>query len=459
LADTNQCEFLYWTTSLSDPTQNIVSNEATATVEISGWSTITYYAFVACQDGEECVEAVTVYVPYIWWGDPGCCDPVDPNYYYYYPEDTIEQNDEDGTISLAMAEIQCPEDSIFSICAPVSLSSGMTLEDFNPGEDASFMNSMSMQMEEQIDVQEYYTTTTRMYTLGDENGNQKTCETKYHVSNQFLEAPEDMKPSILCEEDLWSHFKIGTDNYKIYADDDGFMGEEMSICDTPGLACPTSELGVNTNESNIYNFWVTSFFEFPDGSICESTPELLNVEVKAKPVAELSITQKTIAIGESLPLMDVVSTNKTGYWSGTNIVSFLDQNNDNISYFSSNETGLYKLYYTVKNDFCENSYFLVVNVVNENSSASRPILSNTFENDDILSIYPNPATDKVFINFTGKDDYNLKLTDITGKVIKQIEAVNYQNITAIDVSDVNKGIYFIELKNRENKTTQKLIIE
>jgi len=469
LVDTNACEFLYWTTDLSDPTQNIVSTEESATLEVPVGSTTTYYAVVDCGEDGECAEAVTVYTPIWWWG-PGCCDPIDP--YYYYPVDPDdpdgsngapgEPNEgEDGVVSPAMAAIQCPEINNLSICAPVSISSPMTLEDFNPGEDASFMNSMSMQLDEQIDVQEYYTTTTRVYTLGDENGNQKTCETQYHIANQFIEAPKNMQPSIMCQEELWTHFKIGKDKYKIYADDDGFMGEEMSICSTPGLACPTSELGVNTNESNTYNFWVTTFFEFPDGSICESTPELLNVEVNAKPVAELSMTQKTIGIGESLPLMDYVSINKNGYWTGTNVVYTLNQNNDNISYFSSNETGLYKLYYTVKNDFCESSYILAVNVAEENSSASRPILSEIFEHDagDILSIYPNPASDKVFIHFTGEDDYNLKLTDITGKVIKQIETVNYQNTLTIDVADIHKGIYFIELKNAYNKTIEKLIIE
>jgi len=470
LADTNQCEFLYWTTSLTDPTQNIVSTEATATVEIPGWSTITYFAFVACQNGEECVEAVTVYSPIWWWG-PGCCDPIDP---YYYPIDpgnpdgsngspgTGEPNEgEDGTISLSMAEIQCPEDSTLSICAPVSISSGMSLEDFNPGDDASFMNSITMQMDEQIDIQEYYSTTTRIYTLGDENGNQKTCETKYHIANKFLEGPEDMQPSIMCEEDLWSHFKIGGDKYKIYADNDGFMGEEMSICDTEGLACSTSELGVNTNESKTYNFWVTTFFEFPNGTICESTPEPLYVEVKAKPFAELRTAQETITIGESLPLMDIVSTNKNGYWSGANVLYVLNQNNDNIAYFSSNKAGVYKLYYTVENDVCGNSYLLVVNVVNENNLTLRPILSDTFKNDvtAAFNIYPNPANDKIFINFPSNGDYKIKLIDITGKVIKQIEAVDYLNTVEMDVGDVNKGVYFIELKNGYNNTIQKLIIE
>ena len=469
LADTNTCQFLYWTTNLLYPTENIVSNQANTIVEIPAWTNMIYYAIVACEDGSECAEAVTIYSPiwwYPWWG-PG--DPIDP--YYNYPDDPTEpdgangapgeSNNEDDSNAQAIAAIQCPEIDALAVCAPVNISSAMTLQDFNTTDDANFMNSISLQMDEEVEVKEYYTTTTRVYTLGDELGNQKTCETEYHIANQFIEAPGEMQPTKLCEEDLWTHFKIGTDKYIIYGDNNGEMGAEMSICDTEGLACPVSELGVNTNESNSYKFWVTTFFEFPDGSICESTPEPMQVDVQAKPEAELINTQKTIDIGENFDLMAMVSSNTNGYWSGTNIVSFLDQNNENRTFFSANESGIYKLYYTVKNDFCENSYLFLVNVLDDSNLAPKPVLPEQFGHQVIgnFTIYPNPATDEVFINLTEQANYDIRLIDVSGKVIQQLKTFHNQNFVELDVGELETGIYLIELKQANHITTKKLIVE
>jgi len=299
-------------------------------------------------------------------GPPGPAGPDPPS----YPASPITQivvtvqncDNQIGDGSFANL-IECPDDNSTNVCAPVDIAS-LGLEDFSLSEDAVFLSGLSLQMEEQIEVQKYFTTTTQTYTISDESGNQKTCETQHHIAKQFLQAPEVNQSGVICQEDLWSSIKIGTDQYKIYADQNGAKGAIMSTCNTPGLICSTAGLGVDTKVPDTYNFWASTYFEFPDGSICESEAMPFYVDVQAKPVAELVTSIKTIQVGEGLALMDFVSDNKSGYWSGENIVYLMTASGENIAYFSSNSIGTYKLYYTVKNDVCEQSYFLLVEVKN-----------------------------------------------------------------------------------------------
>ncbi len=76
-----------------------------------------------------------------------------------------------------------------------------------------------------------------------------------------------------------------------------------------------------------------------------------------------------------------------------------------------------------------------------------------------FNIYPNPATDKVFIDLSDQSIDEIKLMDISGKVVKQIVKDADQAIVELDVSTFSKGIYLIEAKNASEQSIQKLIIE
>lgn len=76
-----------------------------------------------------------------------------------------------------------------------------------------------------------------------------------------------------------------------------------------------------------------------------------------------------------------------------------------------------------------------------------------------VSIYPNPTTDKLFINFentTNKAD-KLAITDLTGKIISE---TNLSNSNEINVSNIAKGIYFLRFYNKEAiLANRKIVIE
>jgi len=356
----------------------------------------------------------------------------------------------------ALQYVECPENNTTAVCALVG-TSPLTLEDFITTDDPNILSEFSLQVQERKNVQSYYTTTYYDYTIYHDFGI-TTCQTRYHVSNQFLDAPQVSQSGIVCEEDLWSHVKIGTEQYKIYADDNGEKGEELSTCNTPSLICSTADLGVDTNVPGKYNFWTTAFFEFPDGSICESEATLFSVDVQPKPVAELSVQNKTVEIGEDIFLMDLVTTQKSGYWSGENVIYLVTDNGENIAYFSASTAGVYKLYYTVKNEFCEQSYLLVVSVGN---TIAKPIIVEQTQKPASLSfdIYPNPSKNKVFIGLPDELNYQINLMDISGKVMRHIETKVGEKIIQMNVNGLPNGMYMIELKNEQNHKIQKLIIE
>jgi len=86
-------------------------------------------------------------------------------------------------------------------------------------------------------------------------------------------------------------------------------------------------------------------------------------------------------------------------------------------------------------------------------------LQNKIAANSTFNVYPNPAGQKVFVELPTEAVHQISLTDITGKVVKQLETGLNESTIEINVNDLPKGIYIIGLKNTSNQTLQKLIIE
>jgi len=367
--------------------------------------------------------------------------------------------------------IICPETREVNICAPVSPPPSLKIEDFERVDSANLFSELFLEVETLTDVQQYFTTTTYLYTISDGAGNQQTCQTQYHIANQFLQAPEVSDPGYICEEELWSFIKIGAEKYKIYKDNNGSAGKELSTCETPRLICSTAEFEVDTDIPATYHFWATKFIQFPNGEICEGPEAPFNVEIKPKPVASLSTLNKTVNIQEVVILSDLVTDDKSGYWTGENIVSVPTPNGEFISIFSSNTAGNYKLYYTVKNDYCERSYLLVVNVVNgimkPNTGLSglneKPYWeSESVNSDNQFRMYPNPSTGKKLIviprNTKNKgEQHTIKIFDLIGNIIIQKQFTD--RAVELNLNTFKKGVYIVELRSAGNQSIQKLLVE
>ncbi len=80
--------------------------------------------------------------------------------------------------------------------------------------------------------------------------------------------------------------------------------------------------------------------------------------------------------------------------------------------------------------------------------------------DISVSVYPNPATDFVNINFkdasTSLNGSTLELTDIFGKILYS-KLIDGSTSEQIDVSSYSKGIYFVKVNNSKTISTKRFI--
>lgn len=89
------------------------------------------------------------------------------------------------------------------------------------------------------------------------------------------------------------------------------------------------------------------------------------------------------------------------------------------------------------------------------TGCSEIFTSNTEKDlDSELVVYPNPAKEYVKIDFN--QEYDLKIFNSNGKLIRIYEALREQKV--IDLSSYETGIYFFLISNGENEIAKKLSI-
>ncbi|MDO4727814.1 MAG: choice-of-anchor J domain-containing protein [Bacteroidota bacterium] len=83
---------------------------------------------------------------------------------------------------------------------------------------------------------------------------------------------------------------------------------------------------------------------------------------------------------------------------------------------------------------------------------------NTVSVDSYLAsqftVFPNPVNDVLSISNTlGAEINAISVTDINGRVVKQINA----NVEQVNVSDLNAGVYFLNINSTEGNLTKKIV--
>ena len=107
------------------------------------------------------------------------------------------------------------------------------------------------------------------------------------------------------------------------------------------------------------------------------------------------------------------------------------------------------------------TYYFVISAAGEYTVDIR--LASDVEEDDTenvneftnaFNIYPNPATSVVYV----ESGVNAKasIIDMIGRSVKEVE---FSGNAAIDIEDLNRGIYFISIQGENNQHVQKLIVK
>ena len=135
----------------------------------------------------------------------------------------------------------------------------------------------------------------------------------------------------------------------------------------------------------------------------------------------------------------------------TDQADFFDENNNytQIGEFYSN--------FNSTKSIAENEYASPSNLNSDGYEFTQPecnpnnaFLSNhEIESQKGITIYPNPSSDYVFIEFD-QEITDLKILNIEGRIIKKLRPVEY-----INVSFLNKGIYFLKINDHFIKFIKK----
>lgn len=88
------------------------------------------------------------------------------------------------------------------------------------------------------------------------------------------------------------------------------------------------------------------------------------------------------------------------------------------------------------------------------------------ENEDValVSIYPNPTSDNVNVNFVSKEnqDVTINVIGVDGKLVfaKQLNTKAGQSSrTTIDVANLSAGIYMVQLTGANSSLTQRIVVQ
>ncbi len=94
------------------------------------------------------------------------------------------------------------------------------------------------------------------------------------------------------------------------------------------------------------------------------------------------------------------------------------------------------------------------------TASSTGINSNSI-NDGKVNIFPNPASDLIAIQIKDlvKENYDVVLYDVTGKVVEQKTLYQGSTIVYFDTKTLYSGVYFVKIIVGDNVITKKIIIE
>ncbi len=81
-----------------------------------------------------------------------------------------------------------------------------------------------------------------------------------------------------------------------------------------------------------------------------------------------------------------------------------------------------------------------------------------FKNKEIFRVFPNPASNIITIESENFKGSSIMLCDITGRIVFEKKEAFNKKTNTIDVSRFKRGVYFLEMKNKQLAQSSKLIL-
>jgi len=83
----------------------------------------------------------------------------------------------------------------------------------------------------------------------------------------------------------------------------------------------------------------------------------------------------------------------------------------------------------------------------------------TVYNETAITIYPNPASDKIEVSSRQNEVSNIEIYNLLGEIIYAYPTADYLSPITINVADIPNGVYFMQVKTSEGIFTKKVIIQ
>lgn len=328
--------------------------------------------------------------------------------------------------SLTMADTEAPVAQCQDVTLYVGIDGGSTLE-------ASAMNNgstdnigvTSLSVENTLFTCTEVGETMVELTVGDPAGNTSTCTATVTVLDTIAPAPDVMNlPDLTAECAL----------------DDLPMVTSFDNCEVLIIGATNTTLPIENQGTTI----ITWTYEDPSGNTTTQTQNVI-IDDLTPPVV---LTQDiTIDLNGASSIDILASEINNGSTDNCNISSTaLD-----ISTFTT--IGEYTVTLSVTDENGNTSTGTATVTVIDSFVSSTNELENTSFN-----LYPNPAKEKITINFQNPNlkNIDLEIYNTTGQLVKQIK--NYKSNTEIPVQNFTNGLYILKIKQDKNFTYKKIII-
>lgn len=257
-------------------------------------------------------------------------------------------------------------------------------------------------------------------------------------------------PEVICLEEVHYCETVSTPQAKTIYDFE--VSDETTPIEELGLyvAEYVQEYSRYTRYSYLYRIWD----EFGNRTTCFEKFYVPKENAEPNPLAILEGGISGFYLGTPINLMGYVQKNESGYWRGKDVFSFTDFKGEVHYYFYGSKIGRHKLYYTVDNGECSETYTLLIDLI------SRPLrLTNKDNRSDLLMVSPNPTRGKALVNLsnTTAAEHRISVYDLNGqvKITKDVKTPFFE----LDLSFLPKGIYIMEARNEFGITSKKILKE
>lgn len=125
---------------------------------------------------------------------------------------------------------------------------------------------------------------------------------------------------------------------------------------------------------------------------------------------------------------------------------------DSLSYFTKDETG-----HEHKLVFVSFSGSSTGTIVFNKTNIVSPVGIAQPEESPLVNMYPNPAQGTLYLTLNQTDDCTLSIIDIAGRthIQQNISEIN----SAVDISTLQTGVYFVSVQNSHSRKIVKLIVQ